>query len=442
MESPAIGQQLTVNVDVVKGENVGGYQVTVGFDTTALRYVESRNGVYLPAGAFFVPPVVSSDSVTLGAASRAGVSNGDGTLAIVTFEVVDVKRSGIVLSHVLLTDSDGEYLSLLAGSTEIVEPAAVPSPAVISVTPSSVLSPAKRQQLVFNVDIAGGQNIAGYRLIRDFDETALGYISTSGGDYLDGGVGNGDGTLFTVTFKVRAAKASTVSFSGHLIRSNGFRYIPTFESAAVIVPLQGDVNRDGVVDILDLVLVGSSFTQRVPDEGNPADVNESGVVNIVDLVLVAGALSDAAAAPSAHPQQLATLTAAEVQDWLTQAQGLSLTDATSQRGIIFLEQLLAALTPEKTTLLPNYPNPFNPETWIPYELAHAADVTFTIYDTKGAIVRQLDLGHQAAGYYTARAKAAYWDGRNESGESVASGVYFYQFRAEDYTAVRRMVIVK
>ena len=93
-------------------------------------------------------------------------------------------------------------------------------------------------------------------------------------------------------------------------------------------------------------------------------------------------------------------------------------------------------------LLANYPNPFNPETWIPYHLAHAADVTITIYDTKGAVVRQLDLGHQSAGYYTDRAKAAYWDGRNESGELVASGVYFYQLRTGNYSATRRMVIVK
>ena len=153
-------------------------------------------------------------------------------------------------------------------------------------------------------------------------------------------------------------------------------------------------------------------------------------------------IGNTAAAPSAHPQALARLTAAEVEGWLTQAQGLALTDATLQRGVLFLEHLLAALIPKKTTLLPNYPNPFNPETWIPYHLAHAADVTLTIYDTKGAMVRQLDLGYQSEGYYTARAKVVYWDGCNENGESVASGVYLYQLRAEDYTALRRMVIVK
>ena len=159
-------------------------------------------------------------------------------------------------------------------------------------------------------------------------------------------------------------------------------------------PLVGDVNGDGVVNILDLVLVGSRFGQT---GGGSADVNEDGVVNIVDLVKVAAALGAGATAPSAHPQVLVMLTSADVESWLTQAQGLHLTDATSQKGILFLENLLAALTPKETVLLPNYPNPFNPETWIPYHLAHAADVTLTIYDTKGVVVRQLDLEHPGCG---------------------------------------------
>ena len=135
-------------------------------------------------------------------------------------------------------------------------------------------------------------------------------------------------------------------------------------------------------------------------------------------------------------------TAADVQDWLTQAQQMALTDPAYLRGIAVLEQLLITLTPKETALLPNYPNPFNPETWIPYHLAHDAEVTLTIYDTKGGVMRRLNLGHQPAGYYTDRSKAAYWDGCNESGESVASGVYFYQLQAGDYTALRRMVILK
>ena len=180
--------------------------------------------------------------------------------------------------------------------------------------------------------------------------------------------------------------------------------------------LTGDINGDGVVNILDLVLVASNLGQTGQNAG---DVNGDGVVNILDLVKVAGALGNAAAAPSLYPQALEMFTSADVHQWLTQAQHLNLTDATSQRGILFLEQLLAALIPKETALLPNYPNPFNPETWIPYRLSHASDVDVTIYDTRGMVVRRLDLGHQMAGYYTDRTKAAYWNGRNESGESVA-----------------------
>ena len=440
--SPAIGERFLFSINIANGGNVVGYQATVVFDSTALRYVESSNGDYLPAGAFVVPPVVDVNRVTLAATALAGVSNGDGTLATLTFEVVAVKKSPLILSQVILTDSDGEYLPLFLKGGRVVEPAVLPSSAIVSVTPSRLLSPAIGGQLVFNVDIADGQDVAEYRLAWEFDNTTLRHISTSQGDYLVGGVGNGDGRLMTGMFEVLAVKASTVSVTGYLTASNGLRSIPTFESAEVIVPLFGDVNRDGVVNILDLILVASSFGQPVPAGGNPADVNEDGVVNIVDLVKVAGALGNVRAAPSAHPETLMILTTADVKQWLAQAQGLDLTDATLQRGIIFLQQLLAALTPRETVLLPNYPNPFNPETWIPYHLAHDADVRLTIYDTKGVVVRQLDLGHQPAGYYATRTRAAYWDGRNNLGEVVGSGVYFYQLSAGDFSAIRKMVILK
>ena len=327
VSSPAIGEQLTLSLNITDGATVAGYQVTVQFDTSALRYVESANGDYLPTGAFFVPPVVSGNKVTLAATSLSGESNGDGTLATLTFEVIAVKASTLSLSEVILSDSAA------AGSR------------------------------------------------------------------------------------------------------------PHIEDGQVLEPPQvtGDVNGDGMVNIQDLVLVAGRFGQTGQ---NDADVNGDGVVNIQDLVLVAGAFGNTAAAPSVHPQTLALLTVADVEGWLTQARQMALTDPAYLRGILVLEQLLVALTPKETTLLPNYPNPFNPETWIPYHLAHAADVTLTIYDTKGVVVRRLELGHQPVGFYTTRSKAAYWDGRNDSGESVASGVYFYQLRAGSYTALRRMVILK
>ena len=109
-----------------------------------------------------------------------------------------------------------------------------------------------------------------------------------------------------------------------------------------------------------------------------------------------------------------------------------------------LLQLLAEMTttPETTALLANYPNPFNPETWIPYHLAKDAEVKLTIYDMRGVAVRELILGYQAAGIYASRGRAAYWDGKNNSGEPVASGVYFYTFTAGDFNATRKMLIRK
>ena len=100
------------------------------------------------------------------------------------------------------------------------------------------------------------------------------------------------------------------------------------------------------------------------------------------------------------------------------------------------------LLPDATSFLSNYPNPFNPETWIPYHLAKPADVRLTIYDMRGVVVRELVLGHQAAGFYTNRSRAAHWDGRNDFGEKVATGIYFCTFEAGDFTATRKMLIRK
>ena len=98
--------------------------------------------------------------------------------------------------------------------------------------------------------------------------------------------------------------------------------------------------------------------------------------------------------------------------------------------------------PSETELLANYPNPFNPETWIPYRLAKAADVTLEIYDTNGRTVRSIDVGFKPAAVYESRASAIFWDGRNASGESVSSGTYFYHISAGDYSATRKMLIIK
>ena len=327
VESPAMGEQLTLILKITDGEAVASYQLTLKFDPTALHYVDSSNGDYLPADAFFVSPVVDTDNVQLASTTLTDDSNGDGTLATVTFEVVAVKASTLTLSDTLLADSQGNAFIPQAKAGEITEPP----------------------------------------------------------------------------------------------------------------KLKGDVTGDGVVNIQDLVLVASSFGQTGQ---NSADVNADGVVNIADLVLVAGALGATAAAPLLYPAALEMFTTADVQQWLTQAQHAKLTDVTSKRGILFLEQLRSVLTPKETILLPNYPNPFNPETWIPYHLANPSKVAITIYNTRGSVIRRLELGHQCEGYYTIRSRAAHWDGRNALGERVASGIYFYQLQADNVSYLRKMLILK
>ena len=217
-----------------------------------------------------------------------------------------------------------------------------------------------------------------------------------------------------------------------------------------------DVNRDKVVDILDLVEIAASIG-RVP--ANPrADVNGDGIVNTLDLTLVAGHSQwgeavepvevrkpndPAANAPlSASVGQQADLTPETIRAWIDLAQVEDDGSAIFDLGIANLERLLHATVPEATKLLLNYPNPFNPETWIPYQLAKATDVSVSIYSVNGALVRTLALGHQAAGVYQSKSQAAYWDGRNEFGEQVASGVYFYTLTAGDFSATGKMLVRK
>ena len=212
------------------------------------------------------------------------------------------------------------------------------SNATVSISPSQALSPAVREQLTFSLNIANGENVAGYQATVLFDDSALDYVRSANGDYLladaffgkpivdynqlgetsfgdpiweasvtlaantFAGAGNGDGTLATLTFKVVDFKASTLTLSQfYLVDSDGKRWETLIENAEVVEPPEpqdkvfGDIDRDGAVNIQDLLIVNARFGQR---EQNSADVNGDGIVNIVDLVLVASAFDAEAGAPS------------------------------------------------------------------------------------------------------------------------------------------------
>ena len=206
--------------------------------------------------------------------------------------------------------------------------------------------------------------------------------------------------------------------------------------------LPWDVNSDGIVDIEDLLLVSKNFGQDThiyPD----VDVNKDGSVDIIDLLLVSVHLGESCY--TSAPKSNFTITQRHIDsisERLIEAYQQDDGSGVFHDGIANLEALIDNRLPEQATLLPNYPNPFNPETWIPYDLARDSDVNISIYDIRGKIIRKIPIGFQKAGSYRTKEQAAYWDGYNSSGERVANGVYFYSLNTNHIKATRKMTIQK
>ena len=327
----------------------------------------------------------------------------------------------------------------------------------------------------FTLDISAENvfDMAGWQFDIAFDPANLEAINVSEGDFLKMGGGstffqsgsidnasgkitglsaarlstqgmNGTGTLLQVRFKAKSDGVTELALqnfqfgaiTGEAISAGPHQVRITVEGQLAT----GDVNRDGQVSILDLILIARELGKRVP-ANSPVDLNRDGVVSILDLILAAQAIGNTttSAAPAVGA---GSADAATIEAWIAQAQLEDDGSLAFKQGIENLQELLASMIPEETALLRNYPNPFNPETWIPYQLATPAEVTLTIYDMNGQLVQRLAVGHQAVGMYQSRNRAAYWDGRNQLGEPVASGLYFYTLTAAEFSETRRMLILK
>jgi hypothetical protein len=213
-----------------------------------------------------------------------------------------------------------------------------------------------------------------------------------------------------------------------------------------------DVNQDQVVDILDLAFL-SQYLYESPPTDLRADVNDDGIVDISDFVVVGQHFGeDYHAGPPAAPGKDVWNISPEYLSMLQLIYDLMTQSPRSDEKFLATKRLILRLIAiaqgqvTESKLWQNYPNPFNPDTWMPYQLAQPGKVTISIYNISGQLIRRLDLGYKTSGFYLSRGRAAYWDGQNEHGEQVSSGVYFYTINATsktgDFTAGRKMILLK
>ena len=476
-----VDDRFTVQLKASNISDLAGWQGDVVFDPTVVKVNNVREGSFLKQGGgrshFLKGTIDNTEGRITGIGSARiseGGASGEGILLSVTFTAKANGESRLSLRKFQAGSSTGDAIS--SRPPDMIMTVGDPSSLDVSDGPFSLSTGVTPVRLggTFNLLLKAADvtDLAGWQTDISFDSALLEAIEVNEGDFLKAeggdtfflqgtidnaagkiiglnaakfkGSGNGTGTLLLVTFKAKAVGETRVTFSnffagtssGETISSGVPEIRITIEERAFPT---WDVNADGTTNVLDLILVAQHLGGDA-SVNRQADVNGDGTINVLDLIVVAQNLGESTAAAPAIDSL--ALDSAMVQAWIAQAEVEDDGSLAFRQGIENLRRLLASLLPEKTALLPNYPNPFNPETWIPYHLAEAADVAVRIYAADGALVRTLALGHQVAGIYESRGRAAYWDGKNTVGESVASGVYFYTLTTGDFAATRKMLIRK
>ena len=315
--------------------------------------------------------------------------------------------------------------------------------------------------LVFNPAVLNAVKVTEGDFLQESDESTYfdaGTIQNSTGKItglkamrLSGDSVDGNGLLCSVTFTVVGHGECRLTLENFEAGSGRGRSVPSFPPVLRIV-VEGDettipawdVNMDGQTDVKDILIVTTAMVLKQTPADNPrADVNGDGVINQADVEIITEHFGEPNT--TAAPKNV-VLPTGVTHNIIAQTLDILLTMDNTTPGILqsiaILENILAAFVPERTALLPNYPNPFNPETWIPYHLAKPATVTLTLYSADGRVVRTLALGHQPAGIYQTHSRAVYWDGKNEVGEPVASGIYFITLTANNFTTTRKMLLMK
>ena len=485
VHSVSVGDTFTLHLNANQFTDLSDWECELLFDPNILEATEVLEGDFLKEGDVSTRFRNSRIDNTAGEITGLSVTrlaekgvNGSGRLLSVVFTAKAIGEARVTLKDLYAYSSDSE--EILLDIPELIITVTELNSAILS---CSIDDDSVRvlDTFTLNLNVEEASDFAGWFSDIVFDPAALEAVEVKEGEFLKEGssetyflkgtidnivgeiksVGSirlatdgvsGTGKLLSVTFTAKTVGDTYIRFINHAAGTSDLQIIRLNSSACVIsveerVILIWDVNQDGHVDILDLMQI-SQYLGRDAALSPESDVNADGIIGILDLILVAQHIgTTTVSAPTLTADRVDAIDNSEpiqemIQTWIAQAMLQNDGSTVYREAIANLQKLLTTFYPEKTMLLHNYPNPFNPETWIPYQLAKAADVQVTIYAANGRIVRTLVLGHQEAGSYKSRSRAAYWDGKNSSGEPVASGIYFYTLSAGDFTATHKMQILK
>ena len=398
-----------IATDANSGDSVTGYTITGGADSA--KFAITNAGVL----TFVAAPDYDTPGDLVSTTPANAVRNNE-YIVVITATSGSGERQATATQTLTITVTDVDEAPAQPAAPTVTAAAATPTQLSVSWTAPSNAGPA----------------------ITDYDVRYRADVTAPNGEFTDA---HYNGTTTSTTLP--DLKPST-SYQVQVRAVNDEGIGPWSDAGTAKTAAQPeDVDNDGDVDINDLLSVISNFGSTSPGRN---DVDKDTDVDADDIRQVFNELLTAERAAAGAPAQAArriTHTAEALHHYVQQTKQNGMLDGHLHRGLRVLEELIEPfLMPDETALLRNYPNPFNPETWIPYQLSKSSDVTFSIYSVNGTLVRTLSLGYQAAGVYRHRSRAAYWDGRNAHGESVASGVYFFTLTASDFIATGKMLIRK